>query len=1072
MKDVQNAPYTLGLDIGNASVGAALLGEKRIVALHVRTFDRAETNDKGESLNKIRRESRSVRRRLRRRAYRKQRLCQLFVQQGLITDPVPDSFAGAVSPWLLRADGLDRLLTKQEWAAVLYHIVKHRGFQSTRKSEVRESEKAGQMLYGVKQNQILRDDKGYRTVGEMAVRDDRFAQAKRNKGGAYNHTFSRADLEHELSELFEAQRHFCHAHAGKAFEAEVHRWLMVRRPALSGNDLLRMVGKCTFEQGEYRAPKACYTAQRFVWVTTILNNLRINRQGTIRSLTEEERRLVIDAPFQKTKTKLTYKLLRQLLELDKQDRFVGLHYATGSEKKDPESTALFEAKEFHTLRKAYEKAGLKLEWARDSQNPQRLDDLGYALSVFKEDDEARTWLGNRGIEPEIIEVVLAETFSAFLHLSLKTLHNILPHMEAGLRYDEAVIKAGYRHHSQINEKRRSSYIPRPSREQFSNPVVFRALNQARKLVNAIVRAYGPPSAVHIELARDLSRPLEERRKTEKAQGEYRKNKEADITYFEEEFGFTPKGRDLEKWRLYREQDAKCAYSLKPIDINRLMKDRSYTEVDHALPYSRSFDNSMSNKALVLTSENRNKGNQTPYEYLDGKNDTLAWRNFEAYVKANRKYRQAKRDRLLRKNFGKEEAGGFRERHLTDTRYICKEFKRMIDQHLYLSDDAPSNCVVVSGQLTGYLRARWGLLKVRANGDLHHALDAAVVAACTHSMVKRLSDYSRRNELAFARGDYINHDTGEVIDLETMRQLESHFPEPWPLFRRELEACLSPDPATELSKLQDYDPILAQKAQPVRVSRAPTRRGLGAAHQETIRSAKYLEQGKSAVKTPLENLKLKDLSNIVGFDDPRNRELIIVIKQRLTEHGNDGKKAFKEPLYKPSAPGKEPPRIRSVRLLTTQKSGLPIRGGIANNGDMVRADIFTNGKRFYAVPLYVADAVRTELPSRAIVAFKQVEEWTLMDESYRFLFSLFPNDWISIKVKPNESVKEGYYAGLDRSTGAISIWAHDRNQQVGKNGLMRSIGIKTAMSLEKYHVDYLGRLHRVYKEMRQPLKPKG
>ncbi|MGK2915804.1 MAG: hypothetical protein ACSLE5_15385, partial [Porticoccaceae bacterium] len=51
-------PYTLGLDIGIASVGAALLTENHIIALHVRTFDKAETAKEGESLNKIRREAR------------------------------------------------------------------------------------------------------------------------------------------------------------------------------------------------------------------------------------------------------------------------------------------------------------------------------------------------------------------------------------------------------------------------------------------------------------------------------------------------------------------------------------------------------------------------------------------------------------------------------------------------------------------------------------------------------------------------------------------------------------------------------------------------------------------------------------------------------------------------------------------------------------------------------------------------------------------------------------------------------------------------------------------------------
>jgi len=108
-------------------------------------------------------------------------------------------------------------------------------------------------------------------------------------------------------------------------------------------------------------------------------------------------------------------------------------------------------------------------------------------------------------------------------------------------------------------------------------------------------------------------------------------------------------------------------------------------------------------------------------------------------------------------------------------------------------------------------------------------------------------------------------------------------------------------------------------------------------------------------------------------------------------------AKQEPVYKPSKPGKEAPIIRSVKLQTTQKSGLPVRGGLANNGSMLRVDIFTKGGKFHAVPLYVADAVKAELPNRAAVSGKSEADWTVMDESFQFLFSLYPNDWVRVVV---------------------------------------------------------------------------
>lgn len=1057
--------YVLGLDIGMASVGAALLGDDHIIALHVRAFNKAETDDKGESLNKIRRESRLTRRRLRRRAHRLERARRLFHRQGLIKSAEPAGITSGQSPWALRAEGLDRKLEAHEWAATLYHIIKHRGFQSNRKSEVAEDEKAGQMLSGVSANQALLQKQGWRSIGEMVHRDPVFVISKRNKAGQYSHTFARSDLLSELGLLFAAQRTHGSGFAGADFEQATISILMARRPPLSGQALLEMLGRCTFEPDEFRTPKASHIAERFLWLTK-LNNLRISYLGEQRSISDAERQVLIDQPFRKSK--LTYKQTRKLLDLPPQARF-NIIYRRKKDDDDElaaESATLFEAKAFHKLRLAYEKADLSQLWQRDVLDPQRLDQLAYAQSVFKDDHEARSYLEEHGVESEIIEAVLKVAFSEFIRLSAKALHKIIPHMAAGLRYDEAVQAAGYEHHSQIGKAEKSRKLPPISREDFRNPVVYRALNQARKLVNAIVDEYGSPQSVHIELARDLSKPFEERKRIKRDQDEFQKNKAKAKADFMDRFGCEPRRDHLTKWRLYREQDGKCPYSLKSLDIDRLFED-GYAEIDHALPYSRSFDNGMNNKLLVHTRENRDKGNRTPYEYLGGEEETEQWRLFQAFVQANPKYRKAKRDRLLRKNFDAEAADGFRERNLTDTRYACRAFKNLVETHLQLANSSDSKrCVVVAGQLTGYLRTRWGLLKVREDGDLHHALDAAVVAACSHSMVKRLSDYSRRDELELARGDYVDPTTGEVLDVSRLRKLDAEFPTPWPHFREELKARLSTNPEQQLERINGYAPEVAATVNAIRVSRAPLRRGTGQAHQETIRSAKNLEQGISSVRTPLEKIRLKDMDNIVGAHDPRNAELIRVLRQRLETNGDKPDKAFKEPVYRPSKPGKIAPQIRSVKLSTVQKSGTPVRHGIAKNGDMLRADIFTDGKKYYAVPLYVTDQVKPELPNRAIVAYKAEDQWILMDNRYHFIFTLYANDWLRITLKQQRI--EGYYSSLDRSTGAVSVWTHDRNHSIGKDGLIRGVGIKTAVSLEKFHVDLLGRLYPADNETRQPL----
>ena len=474
-------------------------------------------------------------------------------------------------------------------------------------------------------------------------------------------------------------------------------------------------------------------------------------------------------------------------------------------------------------------------------NPALLDQVAWVLSVFKDDDEVAAELNKLPLpaKDKMVEALLDIRFDKFHALSLKALRQIVPHMEAGLRYDEACEKAGY-HHSQlfkIGEGTRKTLPPlysgrdKSGRMVFNeelgdiprNPVVLRALNQARKVLNALVLKYGSPNAVHIEMARELSKPFDERNKIGKEQDAYRERNEKDRQTFLSEYEIVgaPRGGDFDKWKLYREQQGKCAYSVERIDIHRLLEP-GYVEIDHALPYSRSFDDSKNNKVLVLAKENRDKGNRTPYEYLDGEHESPSWRQFVAFVESNKSYRQAKRSRLLRKDFGKEQSEEFRERNLNDTRYVCRFFKHQVERFLRLAEGSEEKrCVVVSGQLTAFLRARWGLLKVRDESDRHHALDAVVVAACSHSMVKRLSDYARRKELDQVRDGFVDLETGEIISPTMHQRLVEHFPDPWPYFRDEVQVRLKIDDAalmrTELERLGSYSPETLEDARPLFVS---------------------------------------------------------------------------------------------------------------------------------------------------------------------------------------------------------------------------------------------------------------
>lgn len=1118
MSDKSNEAFTFGFDIGIASVGWCVLGENRIFDLGVRCFDKAETADKGESLNLARRTARLMRRRLRRRAWRLTKLARLLKREGLIAQAGDIQGPFPISPWQLRVAGLDRCLTNNEWTRVIYHLCKHRGFHWISRAEEKKAEgdkkEGGKVKKGLSDTQRRMTEKGYRSAAEMVLAE--FPDAQRNKAGGYGKALSRLLLADELALLFRRQRELGNPHASAELETAIlgnddrkSGLFWEQKPPLAGADLLKMLGKCTFERDEYRAPKASFTAERHVWLTR-LNNLRIVIDGTTRGLNEEERRTALPLPYGYANAKLDYKQLRSALTKVGLSNF---NFAGIAEDKEKDTLAKLPA--WESLSKALKTKGLDTEWqgmagAATGGDPTLLDNIARVLSVYKDGAEVEAELRKLNLPggQPMIDALAEVSFDKFHALSLKALRKIVPHMETGLRYDEACVAAGY-HHSQLQQAGTGAhkYLPplyshrdKDGRMVFNeeldvprNPVVLRSLNQARKVLNALVRTYGSPVAVHIEMARDLSRPLDERNKVKKAQDEYREKNEKDKAAFAAEYGIAAKSREFEKFSLYREQQGKCAYSLKALDLHRVLHDIGYAEVDHALPYSRSYDDGKNNKVLVLTEENRNKGNRTPYEYLTsfpGGEDGERWREFVTFVESNKSYRLAKRQRLLRKDFSGKAADEFRERNLNDTRYICKFFKNYVERHLKLAPkvgaggavDATTNkrCVVLNGQTTAFLRGRWGLLKLRGDSDRHHALDAAVVAACSHSMVKRLGDYARTKELAKARDGFPDPETGEILDPAMFQQLHVHFPDPWPHFRQELEARLGIDDPQELhARLEvfnTYPPDSLASVRPLFVSRAPQRRNGGAAHKDTIYSQpeRLKTQGGVTQKVPLASMKLADLDKLI--DPHRNEKLYAAIRARLEAHGGKGDKAFPpdNPLRKPDRDGNPTgPIVRTVTMVIDKLSGIPVRGGIAKNDTMLRVDIFRHKKdgKFHLVPVYVHHAAiykrSGELPNRAIMAFKDEEEWTPINDGFDFLFSLHPNDFIRVTQK-NKAPILGYYASCHRGTGNLNLWAHDRNQKVGKDGQIEGIGVKTAVALEKFHVDVLGNIYPAPKEERRGL----
>lgn len=1051
----KNLHYILGLDLGIASVGWAVveIDEKenplRLIDVGVRTFERAEVPKTGESLALSRRLARSARRLTQRRVARLKKAKRLLKSENILLS-TDERLPHQV--WQLRVESLDRKLERQEWAAVLLHLIKHRGYLSQRKNKSKsENKELGALLSGVASNHELLQQATYRTPAELAVKKFEVEEGHiRNQQGAYTHTFSRLDLLTEMELLFSRQRHFGNPFASEKLLENLTALFMWQKPALSGEAILKMLGKCTFED-EYKAAKNTYTAERFVWITK-LNNLRIQENGLERALNDNERLMLINQPYEKAK--LTYAQVRSILNLSDDAIFKGVRYSGEDKKAIETKTTLMEMKAYHKIYNVLKSNKLKAEWAELKANPTLLDEIGTAFSLYKTDEDISAYLAGKLSQPVLNALLENLSFDKFIQLSLKALYKLLPLMQQGLRYDEACREIYGDHYGKKTEENHH-FLPQIPADEIRNPVVLRTLTQARKVINGVVRLYGSSARIHIETGREVGKSYKDRRELEKRQEENRKQRENAIKEFKEyfpHFAGEPKAKDILKMRLYKQQNAKCLYSGKPIELHRLLE-KGYVEVDHALPFSRTWDDSFNNKVLVLANENQNKGNLTPFEWLEGKHNSERWRAFKALVETSA-FPYAKKQRILSQKLDEK---GFIERNLNDTRYVARFLCNFIADNMHLTGEGKRKVFASNGQITALLRGRWGLAKSREDNDRHHALDAVVVACSTVAMQQKITRFVR-----FEAGDVF---TGERIDCETGEIIPLHFPTPWQFFKQEVEIRIfSDNPKLELeNRLPDRPQANHEFVQPLFVSRMPTRKMTGQGHMETVKSAKRLNEGISVIKMPLTKLKLKDLEFMVNRE--REKDLYDTLKARLEAFNDDPAKAFAEPFIK-----KGGAIVKSVRVEQIQKSGVLVRegNGVADNASMVRVDVFTKGGKYFLVPIYTWQVAKGILPNKAATQYKDEEDWEVMDNSATFKFSLHPNDLVKLVTKKKTIL--GYFNGLNRATGNIDIKEHDLDKSKGKQGIFEGVGIKLALSFEKYQVDELGKNIRLCKpSKRQPVR---
>lgn len=883
----------LGLDIGIASIGWAVVNydkeltkkndfsNNKIIKSGVRIFTIAENPKTGESLALPRRLARGARRTNKRKVRRLKSIKTLCIKYlNLSKQDMFDkennifNLKNHKDVWQLRDKALKRELTNIEFARILVHIGKRRGYKSNRKVDEFGNSDGKKVLSAIENNKKLLY--GYLTIGQAIYQSTKDTHIRRNKKDDYNHSISRGMLMDEIEIIFEKQKEFGNSLSIKEFKDEYLEIFEKQKDFASVDD---MVGCCTLEQDEKRAPKNAYSSEEFVTLTKLINTKLIDKNGKERGFTKNELKKVIELSKQEVKPKTqigkpSYLKIKDLLGLCENITFKGIELyqidkKTGEITKKP---TLFESgfNGYHKLREVTTHVLSSIHWQNISQNVTLLNNIATIFSYHKNDNKIQEELEKLEFkmlmdsEKTILINGLIEkiTFDNFLHLSTKAIDKLLPFMKNGNRYDEAVQSVGYKKISGIKEKFLRA-LNKDEQQEVTNPVVKRALAQTRKIVNALIRKYGQFDRVHIELTREIKKSHQDRNKIKKGQNEFQTVKQGIVDHFIENYGREPKGNELLKFRLWKEQGGYCAYSGYQgqkgyINPDRLVSDLKYAEIDHILPFSRSLEDGMHNKVLCLSKENQDKRNRTPYEYFTDINRD--WNKYEIFIKDILKnIKKPKRDRLLKKNFDENSGKAFRDRNANDTAFMARFIKDFIKNNLELKSESKNKVISINGTLTNMLRHNWHVGNKSRENHLHHAVDAIIIAFATQSEVQRLSTLS-------AKIDGFNYQKSEkkAGQLKLKSPIEN--------FRKEVQKSI--------------DAIF--------VSFAPRKSITGEAHEQTIFSPKDFKANKKYEK-PSELTGGSTIRNIKLNDDTKIAKQSIMSKIDIFQHIKT-KKYYIVPIY--------------------------------------------------------------------------------------------------------------------------------------------------------------------------------
>ena len=401
-----------------------------------------------------------------------------------------------------------------------------------------------------------------------------------------------------------------------------------------------------------------------------------------------------------------------------------------------------------------------------------------------------------------------------------------------------------------------TYLQEFRLHSLNNPIVEQVVKESLRTVRDIWKQEGHIDEIHLELGRNLKQNAEQRKRTLANQMENEKanwraklllqafmNPEMDIENVrphspsqQELFRIYEDGvlsvhkadddinriiqslaelkqplpQDVKKYRLWLDQKYQSPYTGQIIPLSKLFTP-AY-QIEHIIPQSRFFDDSMSNKVICEAEVNARKDRMLAHEFIDkcgGETITLSGGKvvsvltkdeYERLVKELFSGNKSKHEKLMLDDIPEK----FIARQMNDSRYISRLMMRLLSNIVreqnangeYEAESTSKNLIVCNGATTTRLKKDWGINDVwnriilprfermnalketdifttkTTNGHIipnmplelskgfekkridhrHHAMDAIVIAFTTRNHVSLLSNENALDKNEQARYD--------------------------------------------------------------------------------------------------------------------------------------------------------------------------------------------------------------------------------------------------------------------------------------------------------------------------------